>query len=52
MIYHFDIGGKINCETLNDAVDIIKLILEDQGITVDRISILGVNESLSVCKKK
>jgi len=50
--YRFTLGGKINCETLDDAVDILKLILEDQGITVDQISIFGINESLSVCKKR
>ena len=53
--YRFDISGNINVETVDDAVDILRLILEDNNITVTRITIDGsgiyVGESL-VCKKK
>ena len=53
--YRFDISGNINVETIDDAVDILRLILEDNNITVTRITIDGagiyVGEGL-VCKKK
>lgn len=53
--YSFDIHGNINVETIDDAVDILRLILEDNNITVNRITIDGshicVGEGL-VCKKK
>jgi len=52
MKYRFTIGGKINMETLDDAIDILKLILEDQGIVVDQISIFGLEGELTECKKK
>ena len=52
MNYRFIIGGKINTETLDDAIDILKLILEYQGITVDQISIYGLDGELIECKKK
>lgn len=52
-IYNFDIGGKLNAETLDDAIDILKLVLEDQGIIIHRISIFGLDEIGSEkCKKK
>ena len=51
-VYNFTIGGKINAETLDDAVDILKLILEDQGIKVNQIGIFGIGEDVTECKKK
>ena len=47
MRYRFTIGGKINTETLDDAIDVLKIILEDQGITVDQISIFGLDGELT-----
>ena len=51
-VYNFTIGGKINAETLDDAVDILKLILEDQGIKINQINLYGLSEEVSECKKK
>lgn len=52
MNYRFTLGGKINTETLDDAVDILKSISEDNGIVVDQISIFGIDGVLTECKKK
>ena len=51
--YTFSVGGRINAETLDDAVDILNLILEMEGIKVNSINISGLEESVSeICKKK
>jgi len=52
-IYHFRIGGKINAKSLDEAVDILKLLLEEQGITIQDISIFGLDGDVSeICRKK
>lgn len=56
MIYNFTIGGNINAETLDDAIDIIKLMLDDNGIKINRINIYNLSlpfgEEVTECKKK
>lgn len=52
MNYDFQIDGRINVETSDEAVDVIQLILEDNGIVVNKIVIMGKGGVLTTCKKK
>jgi len=45
-------GGRINAESLDDAVGIITLIATDNSIKITKISIAGIKGEVSVCKKK
>ena len=47
----FEIGGHIDVETLDDAMDILVLILEDNNVRINNISLYSGSETLT-CKKK
>ena len=42
--YKISIGGTINAETLDDAIDIIKLTLDEINIEIDNLTIYGYGE--------
>lgn len=46
MIYRFLITGKINTETMDEAVDILKIILGDNDVDVNRVEIYGKKEQM------
>ena len=47
MKYKISIGGTINAETLDDAIDIIKLTLDEINIEIDNLTIYGYGELAS-----
>jgi len=50
--YNFDISGKINTETIEEAIDKITLILEDNNISINRIQLYSGTEEILSMKKK
>jgi len=48
MSYIFNIGGKINAETLDDAIDILTLLLEDKSITITRLDVGDKKKAASI----
>lgn len=46
-VYSLNLKVSMNTETITDAMDIITMLLEDQGIKIKNIQINGNDESLS-----
>ena len=40
-LYNFEIYGHINGNEIDDAMDIIKMVLEDNDIHIDKITMNG-----------
>ena len=53
MNYKFEVIGCINAVSSDDAMDIVKMILEDHHIIVNKVNVFGGRgESVSLCKQK